>query len=120
MESAITEGHLYHPSFKARTGFSLQDHIQYGPEAANAFQLKWLAIQSQSVDSSFPLADIDFWIKEIGVEPFSVLTKRLEDAGKNWLAYSLVPIHPWQVDAIQNRDLHYFPLFRALMSFALA
>src|SRR5690606_21624242 len=26
LESALVEGHLYHPSFKARTGFSLRDH----------------------------------------------------------------------------------------------
>src|SRR5690606_14980240 len=26
LESAIFEGHQYHPSFKTRTGFSLEDH----------------------------------------------------------------------------------------------
>jgi siderophore synthetase component len=105
LESAITEGHLYHPSFKARTGFSLQDHIQYGPEAGKTFQFQWLAIQSRSVDHTFPTAAIDFWIGEIGEEQFSILTKRLEALGKNWLSYSLVPIHPWQIGAIQDRGL---------------
>ncbi len=105
LESAITEGHLYHPSFKARTGFTLQDHIQYGPEAAKTFQLQWLAIQSQHVDHAYPSATIDFWNEELGEEQFHILTKRLESLGKNWLAYSLVPIHPWQVDAIQDLGL---------------
>lgn len=105
LESAITEGHLYHPSFKARTGFTLQDHIQYGPEAAKSFQFKWLAIQSQHVDHAYPNAAIDFWTKELGEESFATLTKRLESLGKNWLSYSLVPIHPWQLDAIQDRGL---------------
>lgn len=105
LESAITEGHLYHPSFKARTGFTLQDHIQYGPEAARAIQFRWLAIQSQHVDHNYPSANIDFWTNELGEEQFSVLSKRLEALGKNWLSYSLVPIHPWQVDAIQSRGL---------------
>lgn len=105
LESAITEGHLYHPSFKARTGFTLQDHIQYGPEAAKAFQLQWLAIKSQHVDHAYPCADIDFWTEELGAEQFDVLTKRLEALGKNWLSFSLVPIHPWQVNAIQERGL---------------
>lgn len=105
LESAITEGHLYHPSFKARTGFTLQDHIQYGPEAAKTFQFHWLAIQSQQVDHTYPNAAIDFWTDELGEKQFTFLTNRLESLGKNWLDYSLVPIHPWQVDAIQHRGL---------------
>lgn len=105
LESAITEGHLYHPSFKARTGFTLQDHIQYGPEAAGTIQFRWLAIQSQHVEYNYPSASIDFWTEELGEEQFTVLSKRLESLGKNWLSYALVPIHPWQVDAIQNRGL---------------
>src|SRR5690606_19170135 len=32
LESALDEGHPYHPCFKARTGFSLDDHRRYGPE----------------------------------------------------------------------------------------
>jgi siderophore synthetase component len=105
LESAITEGHLYHPSFKARTGFTLQDHIQYGPEAAGTIQFRWLAIQSRHVEYNYPSASIDFWTEELGEEQFTVLSKRLESLGKNWLSYALVPIHPWQVDAIQNRGL---------------
>jgi siderophore synthetase component len=105
LESAITEGHLYHPSFKARTGFTLQDHIQYGPEAGKTIQFEWLAIQSQRVEHAYPSAAIDFWTKELGEEQFTVLSKRLESLGKNWLSYSLVPIHPWQVNAIQDRGL---------------
>ncbi|MFY0640459.1 MAG: hypothetical protein JXR16_05375 [Bermanella sp.] len=105
LESAITEGHLYHPSFKARTGFTLQDHIQYGPEAAGSFQLQWLAIQSQYVDQNYPRASIDFWVDELGKDQFLMLSKRLEAMGKNWLTYSLMPIHPWQLEAIWNRGL---------------
>jgi siderophore synthetase component len=105
LESAITEGHLYHPSFKARTGFTLQDHIQYGPEAGKTIQFQWLAIQSQHVNHAYPSAAIDFWTEELGEEQFTVLSKRLESLGKNWLSYSLVPIHPWQINAIQDRGL---------------
>jgi siderophore synthetase component len=101
LESAITEGHLYHPSFKARTGFTLQDHIQYGPEAGETFQLQWLAIKSHCVDHAYPCSSIDFWTEELGEEHFSVLNNRLESLGKNWLDYSLCPIHPWQIGAIQ-------------------
>ncbi|KZZ40501.1 hypothetical protein A3759_16365 [Thalassolituus sp. HI0120] len=105
LEAAITEGHLYHPSFKARTGFTLMDHIQYGPEAANTFQLNWLAIKSSNVERNFPTDDNAFWVNELGEETFSVLTQRLTKYGKDWTEFSLVPIHPWQVDAIKGRGL---------------
>ena len=33
LESEIIEGHPYHPCFKSRTGFTIEDHKDYGPEA---------------------------------------------------------------------------------------
>src|SRR5690606_7496660 len=54
LESAIDEGHLYHPCFKARLGFTLDDHQAYGPEAANGFQLHWLAVHRSQLRASLP------------------------------------------------------------------
>ncbi|HEY6077526.1 MAG TPA: IucA/IucC family protein, partial [Polyangiaceae bacterium] len=42
IEGLLHEGHPYHPCFKARTGFSLDDHAAYGPEAERSFELRWL------------------------------------------------------------------------------
>lgn len=48
LESAIIEGHPYHPSFKARTGFSDADNRAFGPEAASPFQLEWVVARAGS------------------------------------------------------------------------
>lgn len=105
LESAITEGHLYHPSFKARTGFTLQDHIEYGPEAARPYQFIWLAVKSSQVDRAYPSDDLRFWKAELGEDQFELLTERLKQKGESWAMYSLMPIHPWQIGAIQDRGL---------------
>lgn len=105
LESAITEGHLYHPSFKARTGFTLQDHIEYGPEAARPYQFIWLAVKSSQVDRAYPSDDLTFWKAELGEDQFELLTERLKQKGESWAMYSLIPIHPWQIGAIQDRGL---------------
>jgi siderophore synthetase component len=100
LESAIVEGHPYHPCFKARTGFSLQDHRDYGPEAGNTFQLHWLAIAKTSLRTALPHDDATFWRRELGASEHAALTERLEHFGASWIEYSLVPIHPWQLQAI--------------------
>ncbi len=105
LESAITEGHLYHPSFKARTGFSLKDHRDFGPEAARKFQFQWLAVKSGQLDSAFPSDNLIFWKTELGEPTFDLLRKRLNEKGKTSLNYSLLPIHPWQINAIQKCGL---------------
>lgn len=105
LESAITEGHLYHPSFKARTGFTLQDHIDYGPEAARQYQFNWLAIKSNQVDRAYPTEEHTFWQTELGESQFNLLVERLQKKGHGLTEFSLVPIHPWQTGAIQDRGL---------------
>jgi siderophore synthetase component len=100
LESAIIEGHLYHPCFKTRTGFTQNDHALYGPEAANTFQLLWLAVKSHTVDATLPHKDNIFWQQEIGADTYQQLTEGLLRLGANWNDYSLVPIHPWQYKSI--------------------
>lgn len=96
LESAVIEGHLYHPCFKTRTGFKEVDHRLYGPEAANQFQLLWLAVERNHVESTLPENEDSFWGKEIGVEEYSRLTQLLLELGADWRGYSLIPVHPWQ------------------------
>ncbi|MFC5051162.1 IucA/IucC family protein [Rubritalea spongiae] len=39
LENLIDEGHPYHPCFKSRLGFSVEDHQLYSPEMEGRFQL---------------------------------------------------------------------------------
>jgi siderophore synthetase component len=96
LESAIIEGHPYHPCFKARTGFTLEDHEKYGPEAGNVFQLYWIAVKRKDVKTSFPSKEHEFWRDEIGEETLQNLLAQLTGYGSSISTYSLMPVHPWQ------------------------
>ncbi|WP_336758913.1 IucA/IucC family protein [Paenibacillus sp. USHLN196] len=45
LESHMTDGHLYHPSYKSRLGFSLKDNLAYGPEFNTEVALVWVAVK---------------------------------------------------------------------------
>lgn len=96
MESALIEGHPYHPCFKARTGFSLNDHQMYGPEASGSFQLRWIAVKKEYIKSSFPCKEEQFMKEEIGEETYEELIDRLKKEGVRHDNYSIIPVHPWQ------------------------
>ncbi|WP_404428083.1 IucA/IucC family protein [Sutcliffiella horikoshii] len=96
LESAIMEGHPYHPCFKARTGFTTSDHEMYGPEAFQSFQLWWVAINRDYVKVSLPKPEETFFQDELGVLTYSLLLDRLTMAGGTIKDYALLPVHPWQ------------------------
>ncbi|AEY00470.1 IucA/IucC family protein [Oceanimonas sp. GK1] len=96
LESALDEGHPYHPCFKARTGFSERDHEDYGPEAGRSFRLVWLAVPRQRLRQSLPNNEAAFWQQELGSEVWHELDERLHRQGGSWQAHGLLPLHPWQ------------------------
>ncbi|WP_444997301.1 IucA/IucC family protein [Aliikangiella sp. IMCC44359] len=104
LESAIDEGHPYHPCFKARTGFSEQDHQLYGPEDGNHFQLHWLAIRRRYLKRRFTsVSEQTFWQQELGEECYQQLHQQLAEQTSDSTAFSLMPIHPWQWKNLQNK-----------------
>jgi len=106
LESQLDEGHPYHPCFKARTGFTLEDHQAYGPECANPIQLHWLAVRRPLIEHSLPEADDrHFWQQEIGISGWQTLQKRMNHHQLSWYHYSLLPIHPWQWQALKDNAL---------------
>lgn len=116
LESAIDEGHPYHPCFKARTGFSDSDHKNYGPEAANHFQLHWIALHSSLLKFCFQsTSEKTFWQQELGETYVSQLNDKLAELTTEPTLFSFLPIHPWQwvnlqqtlAAAIDNQQLYY-------------
>lgn len=113
LESAIDEGHPYHPCFKSRTGFSIEDHVDFGPEFGNRFQLKWLAIKrrfvKQRLPDQFTNNEPEFWRQELGEECFHLLSQLLlkttggDSEATIWRDYHLLPIHPWQRQRIDSQ-----------------
>lgn len=101
LESAIHEGHPYHPCFKARTGFSFSDHAQYGPEAGNRFQLCWLAVRRRLLRIKHDcVTEQVFWERELGAESFQQLIDCMTTKGIGFSDYALLPVHPWQLNAL--------------------
>jgi 2-[(L-alanin-3-ylcarbamoyl)methyl]-3-(2-aminoethylcarbamoyl)-2-hydroxypropanoate synthase len=96
LESAITDGHRYHPTYKSRLGFDVADDLAFGPEFANPLRPLWLAAHRDitEVSGSASLGG-DYVTEQLGtaVEGFH---RRIEDAGRDPDDYVLVPVHPWQ------------------------
>ncbi|OAN14055.1 short-chain isoprenyl diphosphate synthase [Photobacterium jeanii] len=104
LEALLDEGHPYHPSFKARTGFSLEDHHAYGPEGAQSFSLQWLAIKQRHLQMNLPATHDVFWQTELGRHHWRSLTQKLKEKGGDWQRYALMPVHPWQWQQLQQDD----------------
>ncbi|MGF1680596.1 IucA/IucC family protein [Photobacterium minamisatsumaniensis] len=101
LDGLLDEGHPYHPSFKARTAFSLTDHQSYGPESAARFQLEWLAVKLTHLQMALPSVHDVFWLHELGLESWRQLTTQLSHYGVSWDEYALLPVHPWQYQQLK-------------------
>ncbi|MDV2686556.1 IucA/IucC family protein [Alkalihalophilus lindianensis] len=102
LESAIVEGHPYHPCFKSRTGFTIHDHYSYGPEANQPFSIVWIAVRRKEVRYSFPKEEQSFWQNELGTKVWKDLVLELCQCGGQLDEYMLFPVHPWQWQQIEK------------------
>ena len=98
LETYLMAGHPYHPCYKSRVGFSLQDNLKYGVEYAQPIHLVWLAIhQSLLSENASVSINVDQFLQqqltEKDVETFNhmVTENHLNAAEYTWL-----PVHPWQ------------------------
>lgn len=106
LESEIWEGHPYHPCFKARTGFTLEDHAAFGPEARQSFMLQWAAVRREH--SRIALLEEDekgFWERELGTSVFEQMQRELQEGGKNFEEYTFLPIHQWQAKQLTDEQI---------------
>ncbi|MEE7455897.1 IucA/IucC family protein [Methylorubrum populi] len=100
LDAALWEGHPYHPCFKARTGFTLDDHRRYGPECAEPFRLEWLGVRRDAIALALPDEETAFWHAELGSE-WGLLASRLKAAGHTLDSHTLLPVHPWQMRRLE-------------------
>lgn len=97
LESALFEGHPYHPCFKSRSGFSVKDHEAYGPECGKTFKLQWLAIKHAFLATQYNgESEQSFWKRELGTSTFKLLCDLMREKGISSSHFGLLPIHPWQ------------------------
>jgi 3,4-dihydroxybenzoyl-citryl-spermidine/N-citryl-spermidine--spermidine ligase len=102
LESELWEGHPYHPCFKARTGFSLNDHAAYGPEAKQSFALQWAAVRRECARIALLEDEKGFWERELGPIMLGQLLDELYHLGKTFEEYTFLPIHPWQMKTMKG------------------
>ncbi|MFC5652652.1 IucA/IucC family protein [Paenibacillus solisilvae] len=95
---AELDGHPYHPCYKSRIGFSLQENAQYGPEFKAGLRPVWLAISKSH--SHLALANgedyLTFIQQELGSHTNQQYLSSLAEKGLNAGDYWFMPVHPWQ------------------------
>ncbi|MCA0757539.1 siderophore biosynthesis protein [Paenibacillus sp. N4] len=98
LESAVMDGHRYHPSYKSRIGFDHADHLAYGPEFARDLTPLWLAVHKEDSRAAvLPDMTLDGYMSgELGAEGVQALHDVLRGEGCDPADYLLLPVHPWQ------------------------
>jgi siderophore synthetase component len=102
LEGSLTEGHPYHPCFKARTGFSIDDHARYGPEARATIELAWLGVRRAGLRQTLPLPEHEFWERELGADQLGLVRRAFDAARLSIDEYCLLPSHPWQAARLRQ------------------
>lgn len=98
LESAVMDGHRYHPSYKSRIGFDYGDHFAYGPEFAQDVKPLWLAVRKDETRTAI-LPNLTFdglMQQELGQEQMQVFRSLMQNEGFEPDRYVFVPVHPWQ------------------------
>ncbi|GHB14815.1 IucA/IucC family protein [Modicisalibacter luteus] len=98
LEQYFTDAHSYHPCYKSRLGFSLQDNQRYGPEFAQPLRVGWLAVPKrlayQGTVSGVALADRV--ARDAGPHILASLDDYLAQRQLARDDVVLMPVHPWQ------------------------
>ncbi|ERS00721.1 achromobactin biosynthetic protein AcsC [Acinetobacter sp. COS3] len=98
LESYLMDGHPYHPCYKSRVGFSLQDNIHYGVEFAQPMALVWLAIHKDIVaeNHSNSIDTKEFFKAQLNSQDLIQFQQKLKNQVKESADYVWIPVHPWQ------------------------
>lgn len=101
-ESYAMEGHMYHPSYKSRLGFTLTDNERYGPDFRPSFQLQWIAIAPDYVETtvSHSVDTVALLKRQLGSETLAAFEETLRQHGHSLETMVLIPVHPWQFEHI--------------------
>lgn len=98
LEGDVLEAHPYHPCFKSRIGFDLEDNEAYGPDFNPRFKLVWLAVHRDLVivATSSLWSFTAFIRNELGEQAYSRFTNILTSSDRSEADFVFMPVHPWQ------------------------
>jgi siderophore synthetase component len=102
LERHFMDGHRYHPCYKSRIGFSLEDNRRYGPEFGQPLAVVWLGIPRHlaSVNHSRDVDLTHFLKVEFGAERWAEIDRALAEQGRSMSDYWPIPVHPWQWEKV--------------------
>ncbi len=100
LETALIEGHPYHPCYKARSEFDAKTNRQYGPEWGNTFRLRGVMFSRRLIHKSLPCPA--FWMKELGPQEWRRISAKMALRTATPEQYELLPMHPWQFEKMRT------------------
>ncbi len=89
----------FHPSSKAKIGFSEQDCVQYAAEFGQSITLRWLALRNEVVQAGIS-HPVHSYLELLLPQERSLLEMECHQRGLASDDYTLMPVHPWQLEHI--------------------
>ncbi|NMM51601.1 IucA/IucC family protein [Paenibacillus aquistagni] len=98
VEALASQGHPYHPCFRSRIGFDLEDQRSYAPEFAPSFAVMWVAAHQEKAGTWGQDGKAWEHVLEMQLTASELhrLQVRLLEHGAEPATYRLLPVHPWQ------------------------
>ncbi|GMK37488.1 siderophore biosynthesis protein IucA [Paenibacillus sp. CCS19] len=87
----------FHPTSKAKIGFSPSDYERYMAEFCQSVLLRWVAIDTDSVVSGSP-ADRRAALDALTEQDRKLIDEEMERRGLAKDRYTVIPVHPWQLE----------------------
>lgn len=106
LEARLTDGHLYHPVYKSRVGFTLDDNEMYAPEITASIKPLLLAVRRDRCQWSISKTlsnDAERGIVLLGEPGWQYFCDQLSRRSLRSLRsgdYLPLPAHPWQWDEV--------------------
>lgn len=108
IEARLTDAHPYHPSYKSRVGFTLDDNSAYAPEAARAVSPVLLAARADCCRwaASGEPDTVSAARMLLGEAAAARFADALRERGLQPRSYLPLPVHPWQWDEVFTLGYH--------------
>ncbi|HGL6714185.1 IucA/IucC family siderophore biosynthesis protein [Burkholderia contaminans] len=107
IESALIGAHPYHPGYKSRMGFTLDDNERYAPECSPGVVPMLIAVHREHCRSS---ASRDVVARDprhlLSPEEQAAFEVQLAQRGLEPDDYAPLPVHPWQWSAVAETTCH--------------
>jgi siderophore synthetase component len=106
VEAGVIDGHPYHPCYKSRIGFDIEDNFRYGPEFEQSIKPIWLAAHVSVCDFHVPQKKTrsQWWKSILGNHRYNEYINALSEKNVSIEEYGFIPVHPWQFKRIVSLE----------------